>query len=111
MSVTAVVWDVDGTLIDSEPLHHRALGAMGAAVGVDLSDRLETEFVGVSIDKVYEQLCVVAAVNASNETSPPGAFGPGPDDRRLERGAASPRRVERARQGRNTMKKKRDKGR
>jgi hypothetical protein len=34
----AVAWDVDGTLVDSEPLHHRALLAAGGRSAVDRSD-------------------------------------------------------------------------
>jgi beta-phosphoglucomutase-like phosphatase (HAD superfamily) len=30
----AIAWDIDGTLIDSEPLHQRALIAVSAALGV-----------------------------------------------------------------------------
>ncbi len=43
----AVAWDIDGTLIDSEPLHQRALVAASAALGVDLSDLEPEAFRGV----------------------------------------------------------------
>src|SRR5579864_8405834 len=37
-SVRAVAWDIDGTLIDSEPLHQRGLAAASLAFGADISD-------------------------------------------------------------------------
>ena len=44
----AVAWDVDGTLVDSEPLHLQALQAVCRAHGVDLSDFGPAPFVGVA---------------------------------------------------------------
>lgn len=52
----AVAWDIDGTLIDSEPLHHRALLAASAAHGVDLSDDPKDRFVGVHMNDVWAAL-------------------------------------------------------
>jgi beta-phosphoglucomutase-like phosphatase (HAD superfamily) len=43
----AVAWDIDGTLIDSEPLHQRSLIAASAAFGADLSDLEPDAFRGV----------------------------------------------------------------
>lgn len=43
----AVVWDMDGTLIDSEPLHERVFYAVCRRHGVDLSDLDAGVFVGV----------------------------------------------------------------
>lgn len=53
----AVAWDVDGTLVDSEPLHLEALLAVCRAHGVDISDHGPTPFVGVAIADVW---CVLA---------------------------------------------------
>lgn len=52
MPLQAVAWDIDGTLIDSEPLHQEALMAVVAAHGVDLSDLAPDAFVGVSLPDV-----------------------------------------------------------
>lgn len=52
----AVAWDVDGTLVDSEPLHLHALQMVCRANGVDLADFGPTPFVGVAINKVWQQL-------------------------------------------------------
>lgn len=55
-SVCAVAWDVDGTLVDSEPLHLRALQAVCQAHGVDIRDHGPTPFIGVAIADVWQQL-------------------------------------------------------
>jgi len=52
----AVAWDIDGTLVDSEPLHHRALVAVSAGLGVDLSDLAEQAFRGVHMNDVWRIL-------------------------------------------------------
>ncbi len=49
----AVAWDVDGTLVDSEPLHLQALQAVCGAHGVDLSDFGPAPFVGVAAPEVW----------------------------------------------------------
>ena len=52
----AVAWDVDGTLIDSEGLHQRALIETGADFGVDLSDLPDEAFRGVHMRDVWTAL-------------------------------------------------------
>ncbi len=56
MSIAAIAWDIDGTLVDSEPLHLRALLAVSKAAGVDLTDLPDTHFVGVNINDVWREL-------------------------------------------------------
>ena len=56
MSIRAIAWDVDGTLVDSEPLHHRALLAGSAAFGVDLSDLPDEAFRGIHMGEVWKIL-------------------------------------------------------
>ena len=56
MSFRAVAWDIDGTLVDSESLHLRALLATCASHGVDISDLPDEEFVGVTLDRVWGAL-------------------------------------------------------
>ena len=53
MRIRAIAWDVDGTLVDSEPLHHRALLAGSAQHGVDLSDLPDEAFRGVHMGDVW----------------------------------------------------------
>lgn len=52
----AVAWDIDGTLIDSEPLHHRALLAASLALGTDLSDLPDQAFRGIHMHEVWNLL-------------------------------------------------------
>jgi HAD superfamily hydrolase (TIGR01509 family) len=52
----AVAWDIDGTLIDSEPLHQRALVAASAALGVDLSDIEPEAFRGVHAIDIWKAI-------------------------------------------------------
>jgi HAD superfamily hydrolase (TIGR01509 family) len=52
----AIAWDIDGTLIDSEPMHQRALIAASAALGVDLSDLDPEAFRGVHAVDIWKAL-------------------------------------------------------
>jgi len=52
----AVAWDIDGTLIDSEPLHHRALVAACRALGSDISDLPDQAFRGIHMGDVWKQI-------------------------------------------------------
>jgi HAD superfamily hydrolase (TIGR01509 family) len=52
----AVAWDLDGTLIDSEGLHQRALIETSAAFGADLSDLPDEAFRGVHMRDVWAML-------------------------------------------------------
>ena len=52
----AVAWDVDGTLVDSEPLHLRALQSVCDANGVNITDHGTTPFIGVAIMDVWRLL-------------------------------------------------------
>lgn len=52
----AVFWDMDGTLIDSEPLHERSLAAALKALGIKPPADLHTRVVGVAAQPVYDML-------------------------------------------------------
>jgi HAD superfamily hydrolase (TIGR01509 family) len=56
MTIRAVAWDIDGTLVDSEPLHHRALLAASLGWGCDLSDLPDQAFRGVHMHDVWKIL-------------------------------------------------------
>lgn len=56
MSPRAVAWDIDGTLVDSEARHHRALLAASRAINVDLSDLPDQAFRGVHMLDVWNIL-------------------------------------------------------
>jgi HAD superfamily hydrolase (TIGR01509 family) len=50
---SAVAWDIDGTLVDSEPLHHRALVAASLEFGTDLRDLPNMAFRGIHMGNVW----------------------------------------------------------
>lgn len=52
----AVAWDIDGTLVDSEPLHHRALIAASLEFGTDLRDLPDMAFRGIHMGDVWHLL-------------------------------------------------------
>ena len=52
----AVAWDLDGTLIESEGLHQRALIESSAAFGVDPTDLADEAFHGIHIFDVWMAL-------------------------------------------------------
>lgn len=52
----AIAWDIDGTLVDSEPLHNRALLDGSSRFGVDLSDLPDMAFRGVHMPEVWRIL-------------------------------------------------------
>lgn len=52
----AVAWDIDGTLVDSEPLHHRALVSASLEFGVDLRDLPDMAFRGIHMGDVWKRL-------------------------------------------------------
>lgn len=53
---SAVAWDIDGTLVDSEPLHHRALVAASLEFGSDLRDLSDMAFRGIHMGDVWLML-------------------------------------------------------
>ena len=53
MSIRAVLWDIDGTLVNSEPLHLRALLATCTNHGVDITDLQADGFIGISLYGVW----------------------------------------------------------
>jgi HAD superfamily hydrolase (TIGR01509 family) len=52
----AVAWDIDGTLIDSEPLHETVLNTVCAGHGADLSDLPVSHFRGMHMPDVWKEL-------------------------------------------------------
>jgi HAD superfamily hydrolase (TIGR01509 family) len=53
----AVYWDMDGTLIDSEPLHEEALVQALHKVGIAPPADLHERVLGVAAEPVYHMLC------------------------------------------------------
>jgi HAD superfamily hydrolase (TIGR01509 family) len=65
--IRAVAWDIDGTLVDSEGLHHLALVDVSSryGVGVELDD---PRFIGVSMDQVWLALSPLYPSELSQST-------------------------------------------
>jgi HAD superfamily hydrolase (TIGR01509 family) len=56
MMPRAVAWDIDGTLVDSEPVHLMALQKVCADHGVDIADLPDDRFIGVHVKDVWRAL-------------------------------------------------------
>src|SRR5579863_2052278 len=56
MRLRAVAWDIDGTLVDSEDLHHLALVETCRSYGVDLAGLPARAFQGVHMLDVWSRL-------------------------------------------------------
>ena len=56
MTPKAVFWDMDGTLVDSEPLHEQALAAALQSVGITPPADLHDRVVGIAARPVYEMM-------------------------------------------------------
>ena len=53
----AVLFDMDGVIVDTEPLHHKAYQMMFKEVGVKVSDSMYRGFTGQSTRGICEFLC------------------------------------------------------
>lgn len=53
MAIRAVLWDVDGTLVDSEQVHHRALVDALGAWGIEPPQELQRELIGVAMGDTF----------------------------------------------------------
>lgn len=56
MALRGVAWDIDGTLVDSEPLHQRVLLEVCLGHGLDLRSLPAERFLGVHMDDVWKAL-------------------------------------------------------
>lgn len=56
MIVRAVAWDIDGTLIDSEPLHYATLLAVSAMHGANPSHLPDQAFQGIHMNEVWMEV-------------------------------------------------------
>ncbi len=57
MSLKAVLFDMDGVIVDTEPLHHKAYFQMFYDRNLEVSDAMYHSFTGQSTLKVCWQLC------------------------------------------------------
>lgn len=56
MPLKAVLFDMDGVIVDTEPLHRKAYFKMFDDLGIDVSPELYTTFTGASTKKVCQTL-------------------------------------------------------
>lgn len=68
MTFRGVAWDIDGTLVDSEPLHHRILIEVCLSHGLDLRDDPVDRFLGVHVRDVWTALAPDLSSPFSYET-------------------------------------------
>jgi HAD superfamily hydrolase (TIGR01509 family) len=52
-----VLFDMDGVIVDTEPLHHKAYNGMFDEVGIDVSPQLYQSFTGQSTINICRKLC------------------------------------------------------
>lgn len=66
MNFKAVLFDMDGVIVDTEPLHRKAYFKMFEEVDISVSENLYASFTGSSTKKVCEQLIEKFALNQSD---------------------------------------------
>ena len=64
----AVLFDMDGVIVDTEPLHCKAYYKMFSAVGISVSRALYESFTGQSTITICRQLCQLFKLKESPET-------------------------------------------
>lgn len=64
----AVLFDMDGVIVDTEPLHCKAYYKMFDAVNITVSDTLYESFTGQSTSNICKQLCNLFNLSQSSET-------------------------------------------
>lgn len=64
----AVLFDMDGVIVDTEPLHSKAYYRMFEQVGIPVSDALYESFTGQSTIEICRQLCETFSLNEKPES-------------------------------------------
>ena len=67
MSLKAVLFDMDGVIVDTEPLHRKAYFKTFEELNADVSEELYTSFTGASTKRVCETLIKTFNLNYSHE--------------------------------------------
>ena len=64
----AVIFDMDGVIINSEPLHKKAYKLMFDEFNLNVSDELYASFTGMSTTPICEKLCSIFSLDQSPRT-------------------------------------------
>ena len=64
----AVLFDMDGVIVDTEPLHSKAYYLMFKAVNIEVSDELYASFTGQSTISICRKLCTHFKLSETPET-------------------------------------------
>ena len=67
MPLKAVLFDMDGVIVDTEPLHRKAYFQMFDDLGINVSEELYTSFTGASTKKVCNTLIEKYKLNQSQD--------------------------------------------
>ena len=68
MMLKAVIFDMDGVIIDSEPMHNKAYHDMFDEIGIEVSTELYESFTGQSTINICKRLCDHFNLQQSPET-------------------------------------------
>lgn len=52
----SIIFDMDGVLIDSEPIYKEANSALFKSIGIEVDDSTYNTFIGIGAEKMWEQL-------------------------------------------------------
>ncbi|MFV0431895.1 MAG: HAD family hydrolase [Alphaproteobacteria bacterium] len=63
----AILWDMDGTLIDSEPAHHAALDNIAAEIGIIVPEEFHLSLTGTTLENVHSRFQKLANTNMEFE--------------------------------------------
>lgn len=63
----AIIFDMDGVIVNSEPLHHSAYHAMFKEVNIEVSDELYESFTGQSTINICKKLCDIFQLEETPE--------------------------------------------
>lgn len=67
MPLKAVLFDMDGVIVDTEPLHRKAYYKMFDDFGIDVSEELYSSFTGASTKKVCTALTEIFGLEETHE--------------------------------------------
>ena len=65
--IKTVIFDMDGVIINSEPLHQKAYQMMFNEFNLNVSDELYSSFTGMATYPICEKLCAVFSLNYSSK--------------------------------------------